>query len=173
MSYYTGYYYPITVIAYTVQIVFVLVELIISVVSYWEGSVHERLLIIITVVRRVTILLLLLLLGPEKLGTGLGIRLFTFTTIGTLTNLAILLQNPKYHHVIQHQQQGQHQLSPLPRIHYGSIVKNILYSSRISTWIGLTITVFGPKVEVTYSIPLRYGPYDGRKLFQFGMSMSL
>jgi outer membrane protein assembly factor BamA len=43
----------------------------------------------------------------------------------------------------------------------------MLYSSRISMGIGIETSVLGPKIEVTYGWPLRYGPRDVQRPLQF------
>lgn len=52
--------------------------------------------------------------------------------------------------------------------------RNILGSTRASAGFGIATQAIGPaRVEATYSWPIRYGPCDGRRRFQFGMSFSL
>lgn len=50
---------------------------------------------------------------------------------------------------------------------------DLLRSTRLSAGIGLATQALGPRLEATYAWPLRYGPRDGRRRFQFGVSFSL
>lgn len=49
----------------------------------------------------------------------------------------------------------------------------VLQSTRVSLGVGLSTTVAGPRLEVTYATPLRYGPRDMRRQFQFGIGFSI
>jgi outer membrane protein assembly factor BamA len=48
----------------------------------------------------------------------------------------------------------------------------VLQSTRASVGVGIASSVMGPRVEATYAWPLRYGPRDARRHFQFGMGFS-
>ena len=50
---------------------------------------------------------------------------------------------------------------------------DLILSTRLSAGIGLSTQALGPRLEATYAWPLRYGPRDGRRRFQFGVSFSL
>jgi len=51
---------------------------------------------------------------------------------------------------------------------------DIFRSTRLSAGVGLATQALGPaRLELTYAWPLRYGPRDGRRRFQFGVSFSL
>jgi Omp85 superfamily domain len=53
-------------------------------------------------------------------------------------------------------------------------ILSILHSTRASVGVGLSTNALGPmRLEVTYALPLRYGPRDIRKTFQFGMGISI
>jgi hypothetical protein len=52
------------------------------------------------------------------------------------------------------------------------VVSQILGSSRVSVGVGVVSSAMGPRVEATYAWPLRYGPRDARRHFQFGMGFS-
>jgi Omp85 superfamily domain len=52
-------------------------------------------------------------------------------------------------------------------------VTDICGSSRLSAGIGIATGALGPRIEATYAWPLRYGPVDGRRRFQFGVSVSI
>lgn len=52
-------------------------------------------------------------------------------------------------------------------------VHDVIGSTRVSAGIGVATQVMGPRVEATYAWPLRYGPNDGRRRFQFGASFSV
>lgn len=51
-------------------------------------------------------------------------------------------------------------------------VQSILASSRVSVGVGVVSSAMGPRIEATYAWPLRYGPRDARRQFQFGMGLS-
>jgi hypothetical protein len=51
-------------------------------------------------------------------------------------------------------------------------VTSILASSRVSVGVGVVSSAMGPRIEATYAWPLRYGPRDARRQFQFGMGFS-
>jgi outer membrane protein assembly factor BamA len=85
---------------------------------------------------------------PEAAATALPlvaphIRLFCFGTAGTCANLA--------------------SCSPL----------DLFRSTRLSVGVGLATAALGPRLEFTYAVPVRYGPLDGRRRFQFGISFSV
>lgn len=44
---------------------------------------------------------------------------------------------------------------------------------RLATGVGVATQIFGPRLEVTYCWPLLYGPNDGKRRFQVGMTMSI
>jgi hypothetical protein len=51
---------------------------------------------------------------------------------------------------------------------------SVLRSTRASVGVGLSTSALGPvRVELTYAIPLRYGPRDVRRAFQFGMGLNV
>jgi hypothetical protein len=50
-------------------------------------------------------------------------------------------------------------------------IQDIVKTTRVSAGMGLTSQAFGPRLEATYAWPLRYGPLDGRRRFQFGLSL--
>ena len=52
-------------------------------------------------------------------------------------------------------------------------VADFLRSTRLSAGFGLATQVLGPRLEATYTWPLRYGPRDGRRRFQFGLAFSI
>jgi outer membrane protein assembly factor BamA len=52
-------------------------------------------------------------------------------------------------------------------------VSDVVYSTRASAGFGVATQAMGPRLEATYAWPLRYGPLDGRRRFQFGMSFSI
>lgn len=51
-------------------------------------------------------------------------------------------------------------------------ITDVLRSSRVAAGFGVASKTLGPRVEATYSWPLRFGPHDGRRRFQFGVSLS-
>ena len=51
--------------------------------------------------------------------------------------------------------------------------KDVVGSTRVSAGIGIASRVLGPRIEATYTIPLNYGPIDGRRRFQFGVCISI
>ena len=48
----------------------------------------------------------------------------------------------------------------------------ILASSRLSAGVGIVTTAMGPRLEMTYSYPVRFSPRDIRQNFQFGFGFS-
>jgi hypothetical protein len=44
---------------------------------------------------------------------------------------------------------------------------------RTAAGVGLATQVLGPRLEATYSLPLIYGPSDGKRRFQLGVSLSI
>lgn len=52
-------------------------------------------------------------------------------------------------------------------------IRDITGSTRVAAGIGVATNALGPRVEATYAWPLRYGPSDSRRRFQFGMSFSI
>jgi outer membrane protein assembly factor BamA len=53
-------------------------------------------------------------------------------------------------------------------------IQSVVGSTRASAGIGIATQALGPaRVEATYAWPLRHGPRDGRRRFQFGVSFSL
>jgi Omp85 superfamily domain len=96
--------------------------------------------------------------------SNLGVRLFCYTTVGTCCSI----NNRRL-------QSSSSSSSPYSLLSSARIrlLRDIVQSSRVSTGIGMTTTAFGPKLEVSYSIPIRFSPMDGRKSFQFGMSFSV
>lgn len=51
--------------------------------------------------------------------------------------------------------------------------RDVLTSSRASVGVGVSTTMLGPRLDVTYAWPLRYGPFDHRRSFQIGMGFSM
>ena len=51
--------------------------------------------------------------------------------------------------------------------------KDIAGSTRMSAGVGIASGVLGPRIEATYTMPIHYGPNDGRRRFQLGISVSL
>jgi outer membrane protein assembly factor BamA len=51
--------------------------------------------------------------------------------------------------------------------------KDVVGSSRISAGIGIASGALGPRIEATYTLPLRHGPIDGRRRFQLGICISI
>jgi outer membrane protein assembly factor BamA len=75
------------------------------------------------------------------------VRLFGFATVGTCLDTSGVTSN---------------------------LLHNVVNSSRASAGIGIATQALGPaRVEATYAWPLRYGPNDGRRRFQFGVSFSI
>jgi len=48
----------------------------------------------------------------------------------------------------------------------------VVQSSRLSVGVGLATTALGPRLETTYSWPIRFGPADARRHWQFGLGFS-
>ena len=86
---------------------------------------------------------------PMKVLQSAGVTMFAFGQVGTCAHCI----NPLL----------QHELS----------VADVFASSRASAGIGLATNLFGPRLELTYSMPLRYGPMDHRRNFQVGMGFSM
>jgi hypothetical protein len=78
-----------------------------------------------------------------------GTRMFAFGTVGTCAEIF--------------SQQRWQTVSP----------RDVLASSRASVGVGLSTTMLGPRLDVTYAWPLRYGPVDHRRNFQIGMGFSM
>ncbi|GKY90445.1 hypothetical protein MPSEU_000018300 [Mayamaea pseudoterrestris] len=55
-----------------------------------------------------------------------------------------------------------HQLNPL----------QVLTSTRASVGVGLSTCLFGPRLELTYALPIRSGPRDVTRQFQLGMGFT-
>lgn len=83
------------------------------------------------------------------LASGFPVRVFGFGTVGTCASIAC----PPQQSILSFQ--------------------DVLRSSRLSLGVGIAINLFGPRVELTYAWPLRYGPRDRRRNFQFGTSVVL
>lgn len=49
---------------------------------------------------------------------------------------------------------------------------SVLQSTRACVGVGLASAALGPRIEVTYGWPIRYGPRDVRRHFQFGMGFT-
>jgi outer membrane protein assembly factor BamA len=50
----------------------------------------------------------------------------------------------------------------------------VLRSTRASAGVGVSTSALGPvRLELTYAVPLRYGPRDVRRAFQFGMGLNV
>lgn len=52
-------------------------------------------------------------------------------------------------------------------------VQDIFNTTRVSAGMGVATQALGPRLEAIYAWPLRYGPLDGRRRFQFGVSFSI
>ena len=57
--------------------------------------------------------------------------------------------------------------------HASFVISDVAQSSRLSSGIGIATGALGPRIEATLSWPIRYGPLDGRRRFQFGVSFSI
>ena len=95
-------------------------------------------------------------LPPNKLLADYGIRLFAFANAGTLVGLSPL-NNNQYKSVQQHQ--------PVTW-------KQVAQSTRTSVGMGISGGTPMGRLEVTYAYPLKYGPRDARRNFQFGFGFS-
>merc|ERR1712238_316264 len=84
-----------------------------------------------------------------------GIRLFAFANAATLAGLSPLTNN---HTRLQQQQ-------PVTWM-------QIAQSTRTAAGVGISGGTPMGRVEVTYAWPLRYGPRDARRNFQFGFGLS-
>lgn len=51
-------------------------------------------------------------------------------------------------------------------------LQQVLSTSRFSSGLGVATQILGPRLEATYSWPLRFAPTDGRRRAQLGISMS-
>ncbi len=96
------------------------------------------------------------LLPPNQILAEYGVRLFAFANAGTLVGL-----------------------SPLNNYQYRSLEnrqpvtwKQVVQSTRTSVGVGLSAGTPMGRLEVTYAHPLRYGPRDARRNFQFGFGFS-
>ena len=49
---------------------------------------------------------------------------------------------------------------------------DIIGSTRMSAGVGIASGALGPRIEATYTLPIRYGPIDGRRRFQLGVCIS-
>jgi hypothetical protein len=53
-------------------------------------------------------------------------------------------------------------------------LSSVLRSTRASAGVGVSTSALGPvRLELTYAVPLRYGPRDVRRAFQFGMGLNV
>mmetsp|Transcript_43332 Transcript_43332/g.49051 ORF Transcript_43332/g.49051 Transcript_43332/m.49051 type:complete len:584 (-) Transcript_43332:16-1767(-) len=94
-------------------------------------------------------------LPPGGILAEYGIRLFAFANAGTLAGLSPLTNN---HTRLQQQQ-------PVTWM-------QIAHSTRTAAGVGISGGTPMGRVEVTYAWPLRYGPRDARRNFQFGFGLS-
>lgn len=99
--------------------------------------------------------------SPVLGGLARRVRLFGFATAGTCCNVAAAggagaVDNTTY---------------------TGVSARDVVRSTRLSAGVGLATQALGgpgaPRLEVTYAWPLRYGPRDGRRRLQFGVSLAL
>jgi hypothetical protein len=95
-------------------------------------------------------------LPPNEFLAQYGIRLFAFANAGTLVGLSPL-NNYQYRNVQQRQ--------PITW-------KQVVQSTRTSMGVGISGGTPMGRLEVTYAYPLRYGPRDARRNFQFGFGFS-
>lgn len=51
--------------------------------------------------------------------------------------------------------------------------KDVVGSTRISAGVGIASGVLGRRIEATYTLPINYGPIDGRRRFQLGIWVSI
>mmetsp|Transcript_2932 Transcript_2932/g.6926 ORF Transcript_2932/g.6926 Transcript_2932/m.6926 type:complete len:562 (-) Transcript_2932:46-1731(-) len=96
------------------------------------------------------------LLPPNQILADYGVRLFTFANAGTLVGLSPL-NNYQYRSVQDRQ--------PITW-------KQVAQSTRTSVGLGISGGTPMGRLEVTYAYPLRYGPRDARRNFQFGFGFS-
>ena len=96
------------------------------------------------------------LLPPSQILAEYGVRLFAFANAGTLVGLSPL-NNRQYRSV-----QEQHPIT----------WKQVAQSTRTSVGVGISGGTPMGRLEVTYAYPLRYGPRDARRNFQFGFGLS-
>lgn len=96
------------------------------------------------------------LLPPNQLLAEYGVRLFAFANAGTLVGLSPL-NNYQYKSVQNRQ--------PITW-------KQVAQSTRAAVGLGLSGGTPMGRLEVTYAYPLRYGPRDARRNFQFGFGFS-
>lgn len=96
------------------------------------------------------------LLPPNQILAEYGVRLFAFANAGTLVGLSPL-NNYQYKTVENRQ--------PITW-------KQVVQSTRTSVGVGISAGTPMGRLEVTYAHPLRYGPRDARRNFQFGFGFS-
>ena len=96
------------------------------------------------------------LLPPNQILAEYGVRLFAFANAGTLVGLSPL-NNYQYRTVENRQ--------PITW-------KQVVQSTRTSVGVGISAGTPMGRLEVTYAHPLRYGPRDARRNFQFGFGFS-
>lgn len=96
------------------------------------------------------------MLPPNQVLAEYGVRLFAFANAGTLVGL-----------------------SPLNNYQYKSVQdrqpvtwKQVAQSTRTAVGLGISAGTPMGRLEVTYAHPLRYGPRDARRNFQFGFGFS-
>ena len=96
------------------------------------------------------------ILPPNALLAQYGVRLFAFANAGTLVGLSPL-NNHQYKSVQQRQ---------------AITWKQVAQSTRTAAGFGISGGTPMGRLEVTYAYPLRYGPRDARRNFQFGFGFS-
>jgi len=92
---------------------------------------------------------------PSGMLAEYGVRLFAFANAGTLVGLSPLTNN--YNRLQQQQPVTWTQVAQ---------------STRTAAGVGISGGTPMGRVEVTYAWPLRYGPRDARRNFQFGFGLS-